>query len=198
MAIIGVVNRKGGVGKSVVALHLAAALHDQGLSVALVDLDGPNGTCVDVASGGELHFLVVDAPTWDVKHAASRWDHVVLDGYARADDALAALAALADHLVVPTLPDAGGLRVLARFLPSLQGVAARYRVLLNAVPPYPSREGEFARRDLVAGNVPLYQTEIPRAAAFAHGMRAQQLAWQQPGGRGLEQIFAALAKEVVG
>jgi chromosome partitioning protein len=195
--VIALVNRKGGVGKSLLAVHLAATLHELGARTALVDLDDANRSCLDFAAGGHLPFLVTDAQTWDQKHARERWDHVVLDGYARADGTLTELAELAPLLIVPTLPDAGSLRVLARFLPGLQQSGATYRVLLNSVPPHPSRDGPRARASLTQGGVPLFETQMPRAASFVHAVRARRLAWDFPRGNRYQLLFRELAREVL-
>lgn len=193
--LLAVVNPKGGVGKSLVALHLAGALHDDGARVALVDLDDVNRSCTDFAAAGHLPFLVTDAQGWDAEHSRARWDHVVLDGYARVGANLQQLAQLADLLIVPTMPDAGSLRVLARFLPDVQATGTPYRVLLNGVPAHPSREGDRARASLQRGGVPVFQQQLNRSAAFAHAMRVRRLAWDMPRGGRWALAFQDLARE---
>ncbi len=51
----------------------------------------------------------------------------------------------------------------AQDLPS----SANYRVLLCIVPPYPSKEGEQMRDDLIAGGLPVFNTMIRRTSGFA-------------------------------
>jgi chromosome partitioning protein len=196
--VISVVNRKGGSAKSTVALHLAAALADHTPPVALVDLDDENRSALDYAAGGHLPITTTDPTGWAGGLNRQRWAHVVADAYARPTPAqLRDLAAQADLLLVPTPPDAASLRVLARTLPELRALPAPFAVLLAVVPPRPSQAGERARRDLLAGGVPVLQTSVPRAAAVATGARARRLAWDVPGGSRLRWVFDDLAREVL-
>ena len=193
--ILAVVSQKGGVGKSVTALHLAGALHERGRRVALVDLDDANATSLDVAAAGRLPYLVTDAAGWDQQHAGSSWGHVVLDTYARAAGSLDQLARLADLLIVPTACDSASLRVLARFLPDVQRTGTAYRVLLNMVPPRPSRDGARARASLTKGGVPTFQAQVPASAAFRHAVRQQRLAWDLPRGNRSLGLFHQISGE---
>ncbi len=67
MKIIAVTNRKGGVGKTTVATHLAAGLTIRGKNVLLVDTDpqGHAGMCLGVKKEGGLFKLLVDNATFD-------------------------------------------------------------------------------------------------------------------------------------
>ena len=63
--VIGVVNQKGGTGKSTIATNIAAHLADLGKHVLLVDAD-PQTTALDwaaVRNGTEPHVFVVGLPT---------------------------------------------------------------------------------------------------------------------------------------
>jgi chromosome partitioning protein len=197
--LVAILNAKGGVGKTTTALHLASALvdHTDG-AVALVDLDDENRSAIDYAAGGHLPITVADAATWSAGLNREPWAHIVADAYARPTTAqLDELARLSDLLLLPTPPDATSLRVLARLLPAVRATGASFAVLLVMAPPRPSREAERALRDLRAGDVPVLNTVVPRAAAVARAARARRLAWTVPGGRRLELVFDALAREVL-
>jgi chromosome partitioning protein len=43
---------------------------------------------------------------------------------------------------------------------------ANYRCLLTIVPPYPSKEGETLRQDLLNGGIPVFQAMIRRTVGF--------------------------------
>jgi len=195
---VAVVNRKGGAGKTTLAVHLAAALADLAEPVALVDLDDENRSAHDYAAGGHLPITTTDPAGWAGGLNRQPWAHVVADAYARPTPAqLVELASRADLLLVPTPPDAVSLRVLAHLVPHLRLLPAPFAVVLTVVPPRPSRAAERARRDLLAGGVPVLQTTVPRAAAVATGARARRLAWDVPGGSRLRWVFDDLAREVL-
>jgi len=67
MTTIALANQKGGVGKTTLAIHLAAYLAEQGRRVAVVDAD-PQGNCSSWALGGDttqdglFQLLVVGRP----------------------------------------------------------------------------------------------------------------------------------------
>jgi chromosome partitioning protein len=193
---VGVINPKGGAGKSTLAVHLAGALASHG-RVALVDLDD-HATCLEHARGGHLPYTTTDAPGWDADLQHQEWTHVVVDGFARpTTQQLAALAAGVNMLLIPTPTDAASLKVLAARLPAIRATGAPLAVVVVMVPPWPSREGERALRDLRAGHVPTLRATVPRAAAFARAARARRLAWDIPRGGHLARVFTELAQEVI-
>lgn len=193
--VVTITGRKGGAGKSTVALHLAGALAERG-PVAVLDLDPDNLTCYEYAEAGRLPFEVHTADTWN-EAARRAWAHVIVDAPARpTPEQLRGYAQRSDLLILPTTPDAVALRVLARMLPDAPEGA--YRVLIVRAPARPSRDADRARTVLERGNVPTFAATIPEAAAFRHAARTRRLAWDVPGVRGghIRLAFEELADEV--
>ena len=89
--IIGVLNQKGGVGKTTVATNLAAVCAKAGNRVLLVDAD-PQGSSMAWSSAreGEPLFPVISMakPTLhkDLPELASDYDVVIIDGAPRVND----------------------------------------------------------------------------------------------------------------
>ena len=162
--IVTVASYKGGVGKTVTAVHLAAYLRELAPTV-LVDGD-PNRSATGWAKRGELPFPVVDERQ-AVRYARDH-EHIVVDTEARPTrEDLEALAGGCDLLVVPTTPDALAIEALLLLVDALGEMGAdRYRVLLTAVPPRPSRDGEQARATLFDAGLSLFGGEIRRLVAF--------------------------------
>jgi chromosome partitioning protein len=162
--IVTVASFKGGVGKTVTAVHLAAYLRQSG-STVLVDGD-PNRSATGWAGRGNLPFKVVDER--QAVRYAREFEHIVIDTEARPNrEDLETLAGGCDLLVIPTSPDALALDALLLLVDTLEELeASRYRVLLTLIPPRPSRDGEQARATLVHAGLPLFKAEVRRLVAF--------------------------------
>jgi chromosome partitioning protein len=162
--IITVASFKGGVGKTVTAVHLATYLQ-QTDSTVLVDGD-PNRSASGWASRGTLPFKVVDER--QAVRFARQFEHIVIDTEAHPNrEDLETLAGGCDLLVIPTSPDALALDALLLLVDTLEQIEANsYRILLTMIPPYPSRDGEQARKTLLEAGLPLFQAEVRRLAAF--------------------------------
>lgn len=107
--IIGVLQQKGGAGKTTLALNLAAAFAKDGLRVLLVDAD-PQASALAWSSVREREplFSVIGMPKptlhKELPALASDYDRVVIDGAPRVN-ALARSAILAaDYVLVPVQP----------------------------------------------------------------------------------------------
>lgn len=165
---ITVTSHKGGVGKTVTAVHLAVYMTRVfgGGSTLLVDGD-PNRSAIEWASRGRLPFPVVSqyqAPKYLRHH-----DHVVIDTQGRPNRKdLEELVEGCDLLVVPSTPDALALQALMLTVEDMEelGRPGGYRVLLTSVPPWPVRSGRDARKALVEAGVPMFGAEIRRREAF--------------------------------
>lgn len=107
--IIGVLNQKGGVGKTTVATNLAAVFAKAGHRVLLVDAD-PQGSSLAWSSAreGEPLFPVVGMakPTLhkDLPEIARDYDFVIIDGAPRVNELGRAAIMASDLVVIPVQP----------------------------------------------------------------------------------------------
>jgi chromosome partitioning protein len=162
--IVTVTSFKGGVGKTTTAIHLAAFLQGHAETL-LIDAD-PNRSASNWASRGELPFPVIDE--WHPDVLSAEFQHIVIDTQARpTQEDLATLAANCNLLVLPTTPDILALDALVLTVNYLQGIqSARYRILLTAIPPKPSKAEEEVRSLLAEAHLPVFQQGIRRYAVF--------------------------------
>lgn len=107
--IIGVLNQKGGVGKTTIAVNLAAVYAMAGQRVLLVDAD-PQGSSLAWSSAreGAPLFTVVGMPKptlhKDMPNIASDYDVVIIDGSPRVSELGRAAIMASDLVVIPVQP----------------------------------------------------------------------------------------------
>ncbi|MCC5634114.1 ParA family protein [Nostoc sphaeroides CHAB 2801] len=159
--IVTITGYKGGVGKSTTAVHLATFFSELGKTV-LVDGD-QNRTALAWSKRGSFPFPAVDER--QALKVIADAQFVVIDTPARPDsDDLKELAKGCDLLILPTKPDIVSLEPMLLMVKDLG--ETNYCCLLTIVPPYPSKEGETLRQDLLNGGIPVFEAMIRRTVGF--------------------------------
>ena len=107
--IFGVLNQKGGVGKTTISIGIAAELARQGARVLLIDAD-PQGSSLDWAAAreGDALFSIVGLPRAtihkEIENLKQNYDHVVIDGPPRVTDLARSAIMASDIVVIPVQP----------------------------------------------------------------------------------------------
>lgn len=106
--IIGIINAKGGVGKTVTSIYLACALNASGHEVELWDAD-PQGSATDWAltaaeNDSELPFTVSSVNVAQLKRYPSRSEITIIDSPPLNESIMNAIAQRADVLIIPAAP----------------------------------------------------------------------------------------------
>jgi chromosome partitioning protein len=163
--IITIASFKGGVGKTTSAIHIAAYLASRrgAPPVALADGDR-NRTAVSWAARSEFELPFAVYPESELP---DDWDgDLVIDtAGGLPDDELLKLAQVSDLVVIPTLPAAFSIENTIDTLQRLRGLT-KYRILLTAVPPKPSKAGDKAIEALDAVKLPRFKRIISRRAVL--------------------------------
>jgi len=114
MAIISVLNAKGGVGKTTIATNMAGELMSRGLRVLLIDAD-PQGSSVDWGyvrseDASEASIAIERRATPSklngINRSTTTQDHIVIDCPARLDTLVMAAVKVSDIIIVPVRPTA--------------------------------------------------------------------------------------------
>ncbi|ELS05119.1 ATPase involved in chromosome partitioning [Xenococcus sp. PCC 7305] len=106
---IGILNQKGGAGKTTIALHLSHALALRNYQVMLVDAD-PQGSSRDwaMARESDAPFSVIglDRPIIhkEIAKLAKGYDYVIIDGAPRVSDLTRSAILAADFILIPIQP----------------------------------------------------------------------------------------------
>lgn len=107
--VISILNQKGGVGKTTIAIHLATALARKKLRVLLLDAD-PQGSALDwsAARKDPPLFPVAGLPKSSIHKElpalAANYDIVVIDGPPRVYDVARSAIMASDLVIVPVQP----------------------------------------------------------------------------------------------
>jgi len=107
--IIGLLNQKGGVGKTTLSVNLAASLSRTGARVLLIDAD-PQGSALDWAAARQAEpiFSVVGLPRATVHKEIGQigqgYDYIVIDGPPRVTDLARSAIMAADVVLIPVQP----------------------------------------------------------------------------------------------
>jgi len=179
MKVLGLLSRKGGVGKTTLALHLAVLAQAGGASVLLVDLD-PQGSAaawwqareedtpqLEATEPGKLEALLKTASKAGI-------DLAIIDTRPSVEADAVQVAALADYLLVPTRPAIMDLRAILGTLDIVKGGRHRASIVLNACPPSrglgEASSTSDARKALNAFGVPVAPVSIVQRAGLSHAL----------------------------
>ncbi len=171
MKMITVLSVKGGVGKTVTAIHLAAYLQEYGPTL-LVDGDATRSASL-WAQPGKLPFPVVPERSLSKALSEAQYEFIVIDTEANPSDVdLKELAESSNLIVIPSTPDGLGLQGARQTVERLSRAATGtpFRILMTIVPSRPNRDGEEAMSYLKEQSLPHFNTSIPRLVGFQRGV----------------------------
>jgi chromosome partitioning protein len=195
MQTITLLSQKGGVGKSVLSLHLGVAAERDGKTAVIVDLDPQASAAtwkdlrrdetpyVQPAQPSRLHIILKEAE----KHGA---ELAVIDTSPNSESASLAAARAADLVLIPCRPHLLDLKAISASIEIARISQKPFAVVLNAVPTRGTLASE-AIAAISSYGAPVCPVQIAMRAAFYHCLVAGQVAQEyEPMGKAAEEAHA--------
>jgi chromosome partitioning protein len=206
IVIVALLNQKGGVGKTTLALHLAGQWAGKGKRVIVVDADPQrsaldwSGQCAKEALPRLFNVLAFARDTLhrEAPEIARDADHVVIDGPPRLAPLMRSTLLAADLVVIPALPSplvgwASALRLVREARVFRPQLVARFVLNRCNVRSVIAREAGDALAD---DEPPTLATRVVQRVAFADATRIGRLVCEAPYGEVAAREITALAAEI--
>jgi chromosome partitioning protein len=195
MKVISIVSRKGGAGKTTIALHLAVGVEALGLSVAVFDLDPQASAALwgDRRTDPSPAVVPAQAPRLAALLAQARSqsaDLVILDTAPHADSIASEAASHSDAILIPCRPSTLDLDAIGASVRLANGAGKPAYVIVNAA-PIQGAETQQMRSALEEAGVQVSPVVLHQRKAFSSFLQEGRTALEmEPKGRAAEEVQA--------
>jgi chromosome partitioning protein len=194
MRTIALINQKGGVGKTTVALHLATAFHQAGAATLILDLD-PQASASEWhdAREAELPYVESIQPARLSKAISTAQEIgtevLILDTAPHAESTALEAARLADLVLVPCQPSIMDLRAMRKTVDLLKLVQVPAFAVLNSVSSSGTVADEAAEMIEGSLSLPVCPVRLGDRVAYNRSLITGQTALEfEPHGKAAREI----------
>jgi chromosome partitioning protein len=175
--VISVLNQKGGVGKTTLAVHIATALAQQGNRILLVDAD-VQGSALNWSAkrDGASVFPVIGLPVKTIHRelpiVAANYDHAIIDGPPRIDDVSRSASMASNLVLIPIQPSPYDVWAAKEIVDVLASVAIYNQPLKTAFVVNRKIVNTAIGRDVIEAlgeypSIPVLKSQVCQRVAFA-------------------------------
>jgi chromosome partitioning protein len=203
--VISILNQKGGVGKTTMAVHLATAFARAKKKVLLLDAD-PQGSALDWAAArhGDKLFPVVGLPKPSIHKElpalAADYELMVIDGPPRVYEVARSAIMASDLVLVPVQPSPYDVWAAKEIIDLLNEASVYKPTLLKAFTINRKIVNTAIGRDVAEAlseyPIPVLQTAISQRVAFAEsatqGLTVYELDADMPAAQEMDQLAAEI------
>ena len=204
MKTISVLSRKGGAGKTTVAVSLAVAAQQTGLKVVLADVDPLRSASVVLGSGAQARSLLVEtraAKLRSVRDACARsgCDLLIVDTPPAPEADVERAIEIADLCLAVARPSALDLAAVGHTVSAIARAKRRGLIVLNQCQALRSgEETSLTRRaleTLLAARLSVASVRLRARSAYQHAFsNAQTVTEWEPGKRAATDVLCLLAE----
>ena len=204
MKTLAIISRKGGTGKSTLAVHLAVAVEEAGRMTVPVDLD-PQGSAIRWSDArGEDSPMVISAHSTRVEqvlHSAEQngADFAILDTSPYAESAALDAVKASNFALVPCRPSIFDLQAVELTVQLANIAQVETRVVFNAVPSRGDRVDQ-AREAIGIYNVPCAPCVIGNRVSFSdalvNGRTVQEFDPMSKASNEIRALYKYVSKEM--
>lgn len=206
MKTLAILSRKGGTGKTTIAVHLSVAAEQAGHTVALIDLD-PQASAVSWSEKREGDTPVVISvhssrlPDLLNKAGNSGVDFAIIDTAAHAETSALAAARVATVALIPCRPASLDLLAIGATVDVVKLAKVPAYVVFNGTPARGNLTNE-ARSAVEAYDVPCAPCSLGHRIAFVHalidGLTVQESEPRGKASKEIHSLYKYLANEMGG
>jgi chromosome partitioning protein len=203
--IISLVNQKGGVGKTTVAVNLASGLAESDHRILIVDAD-TQGSVIQwqsIADRKEFDVLHLPSPQIkkEIKSLRRRYDHIIIDSPPAIEDITRTVIEVTNLALIPIAPSPLDIWSSQETIMLIETLKKRYRKLSARILIYRkipgTRLGKEAREAMQSYNLDILSSEISQRIVFVEAMIAGLSVLQfAPKSIAAEEI-RSLCKEII-